>query len=154
MKSQIPSPSSSADIVVHSDALPTYTSNTQPAHWVSHKPSRGFQNPWPSFRYLGVKDLFSLGAAMRKAPAPPHNIVPVRKPTWGWDVEEEAAEKQMKATWLGHACFLLELSSGVRILFDPVFSDRCSPSQLMGPKRFTGTPLLSSWGSILTVADS
>ncbi|KAF8907145.1 Metallo-hydrolase/oxidoreductase [Mucidula mucida] len=77
---------------------------------------------------------------MRKAPAPPHNIVPVRKPTWGWDVEEKAAEKQMKATWLGHACFLLELSSGVRILFDPVFSDRCSPSQLMGPKRFTDAP--------------
>ncbi|KAJ7679589.1 beta-lactamase superfamily domain-containing protein [Mycena rosella] len=26
---------------------------------------------------------------------------------------------------------------GAHILFDPVFSDRCSPSQLIGPKRFT-----------------
>ncbi|KAJ7750930.1 hypothetical protein DFH07DRAFT_961138 [Mycena maculata] len=44
---------------------------------------------------------------------------------------------KIKATWLGHACFLAELPSstvgvrGPRILFDPVFSDRCSPSQFV-----------------------
>jgi N-acyl-phosphatidylethanolamine-hydrolysing phospholipase D len=54
----------------------------------------------------------------------------------------ENADK-IKATWLGHACFLVELPAtaaglrGARILFDPVFSDRCSPSQWIGPKRFT-----------------
>ncbi|KAJ6603699.1 beta-lactamase superfamily domain-containing protein, partial [Mycena sp. CBHHK59/15] len=52
----------------------------------------------------------------------------------------------IKATWLGHACFLVELPSataglrGARILFDPVFSDRCSPTQWIGPKRFTPPP--------------
>jgi N-acyl-phosphatidylethanolamine-hydrolysing phospholipase D len=53
---------------------------------------------------------------------------------------------QIKATWLGHACFLLELPSttpgrrGIRLLLDPVFSDRCSPSAWVGPKRFTKVP--------------
>jgi len=52
----------------------------------------------------------------------------------------------IKSTWLGHACFLVEFPSrhtggrGVRVLFDPVWSDRCSPSQLVGPKRYTQPP--------------
>lgn len=42
-----------------------------------------------------------------------------------------------------HACWLVEFpkeegaARGVRVLFDPVFSNRCSPSQLMGPARYT-----------------
>ena len=54
---------------------------------------------------------------------------------------------EIRATWLGHACFLVELplhkkttpeDIGIRILFDPVFSDR--------PKRYTrkGCVTLSS----------
>ena len=42
-------------------------------------------------------------------------------------------------TWLGHASVLLQVN-GVNILFDPIFSDRCSPSQIAGPKRFTKAP--------------
>ena len=74
--------------------------------------------------------------------------LPVTTPTWGVAADgslvQETQEK-VKATWLGHACFLVELpvrspdvGRGARILFDPVFSDRCSPSQIIGPKRFTG----------------
>ncbi|KZV81421.1 Metallo-hydrolase/oxidoreductase, partial [Exidia glandulosa HHB12029] len=68
--------------------------------------------------------------------------LPVRTPTWGKGADDSA----IKATWLGHACFLVELpreegkERGVRILFDPVFSHRCSPSQLIGPARFTKAP--------------
>ncbi|KAJ7689597.1 beta-lactamase superfamily domain-containing protein [Mycena rosella] len=73
--------------------------------------------------------------------------IPIQEPTWGADpaLVAENAHK-IKATWLGHACFLVELPSatagvrGARILFDPVFSDRCSPSHFMGPKRFTPPP--------------
>jgi N-acyl-phosphatidylethanolamine-hydrolysing phospholipase D len=70
--------------------------------------------------------------------------IPIQKPAWGADAKLVAENAQkIKATWLGHACFLVELPSstagvrGARILFDPVFSDRCSPSQWIGPKRFT-----------------
>lgn len=41
--------------------------------------------------------------------------------------------------WLGHASILLSLG-GERVLFDPVWSDRCSPSAHVGPRRLHGLP--------------
>ena len=75
------------------------------------------------------------------------------KPDWGKDSGVESCDK-IKATWLGHACFLVEFpqhqkssleheARGIRILFDPVFSDRCSPSQYIGPKRYTRVFLIT-----------
>lgn len=43
-------------------------------------------------------------------------------------------------TWFGHASALLTLD-GARILLDPVWSDRCSPSQHVGPKRLHPNPV-------------
>jgi len=43
-------------------------------------------------------------------------------------------------TWLGHATVLMEID-GKRLLTDPVWSKRCSPSGLMGPKRFHAPPI-------------
>ncbi|KIJ39596.1 hypothetical protein M422DRAFT_245508 [Sphaerobolus stellatus SS14] len=54
-----------------------------------------------------------------------------------------ANPEKFKATWLGHACFLVELPtpSGAarapRILFDPVFSHRCGLTSCLGPDRIT-----------------
>jgi N-acyl-phosphatidylethanolamine-hydrolysing phospholipase D len=68
--------------------------------------------------------------------------IPTRKPQF-----EHPAEKatDIKATWLGHACFLVEMpyevgskqERGPRILFDPVFSDVCFSVDFMGPRRYT-----------------
>ncbi len=44
------------------------------------------------------------------------------------------AEPQL--TWIGHASFLFQYR-GLNILTDPVLSDRASPFQLVGPKRYT-----------------
>ena len=41
----------------------------------------------------------------------------------------------LRATWLGHSTVLLEFGKW-RVLTDPVFGARASPSQLAGPKRF------------------
>lgn len=46
----------------------------------------------------------------------------------------------LRATWLGHSTVLLEID-GARILFDPVWARRASPSSLIGPKRFHEPPL-------------
>ncbi|KAK4199982.1 beta-lactamase superfamily domain-containing protein [Triangularia verruculosa] len=46
----------------------------------------------------------------------------------------------LRATWLGHACYYVEFPSGLRVLFDPVFEDRCAPVQWIGPKRYTQPP--------------
>jgi len=41
--------------------------------------------------------------------------------------------------WYGHSTALVELE-GRRILFDPIWSDRCSPSRLVGPRRMHEAP--------------
>ena len=92
-------------------------------------------------------------------PKVPNAGLPLHQPTWGASETSKANVQEdnvIKATWLGHACFLVEMpqrnlltsgqegsapSRGARILFDPVFSDRCSPSQLVGPKRYTRASL-------------
>ena len=45
-----------------------------------------------------------------------------------------------RVTWLGHATAMIELD-GLRIMTDPVFSDRASPFANMGPKRFQPMPI-------------
>jgi L-ascorbate metabolism protein UlaG (beta-lactamase superfamily) len=46
----------------------------------------------------------------------------------------------LRATWIGHASTLVEID-GHRILTDPIWSERCSPSTVVGPKRFHPPPV-------------
>lgn len=46
----------------------------------------------------------------------------------------------LRVTWLGHSTTLIELD-GTTILTDPMFSERASPSSIVGPKRFHPPPL-------------
>lgn len=46
----------------------------------------------------------------------------------------------LAVTWLGHSTLLIDID-GRRILTDPVFSDRASPSSLLGPSRFHPVPI-------------
>jgi L-ascorbate metabolism protein UlaG (beta-lactamase superfamily) len=46
----------------------------------------------------------------------------------------------LRATWLSHSTVLIEIG-GLRILTDPVWGKRASPSQLAGPKRFQPAPV-------------
>ncbi len=46
----------------------------------------------------------------------------------------------LRATWLGHSTLLIEID-GVRVLTDPVWGPRASPSRLAGPKRFQPVPV-------------
>ncbi len=48
-------------------------------------------------------------------------------------------ENLITVTWLGHSTLLLEIEGKI-ILTDPIFSDRCSPVQWAGPKRYTKFP--------------
>ncbi|MBO0871061.1 MAG: MBL fold metallo-hydrolase [Micromonosporaceae bacterium] len=43
-------------------------------------------------------------------------------------------------TWYGHASTLVEID-GARVLLDPVWSKRCSPSQRVGPRRLHPPPV-------------
>jgi L-ascorbate metabolism protein UlaG (beta-lactamase superfamily) len=46
----------------------------------------------------------------------------------------------VRLTWLGHSTALVEIE-GKRVLFDPVWSERCSPSALVGPRRLHPVPI-------------
>ena len=46
----------------------------------------------------------------------------------------------LRATWLGHSTVLIEID-GLRVLTDPVWGPRASPSRLVGPKRFQPIPV-------------
>jgi L-ascorbate metabolism protein UlaG (beta-lactamase superfamily) len=64
----------------------------------------------------------------------PAGVVPLVTPVW----PETAAD--CAATWLGHATVLLEVG-GRRVLTDPIWSDRCSPSGTLGPSRNHPVPV-------------
>lgn len=63
--------------------------------------------------------------------------VPVRTPEF---LKSREGSDKVRATWLGHACYYVEFPSGLRVLFDPVFTERCSPFSWLGPKRYTEQP--------------
>ena len=66
----------------------------------------------------------------------PHTILPACTPT----LVKAPQEGTVTFTWLGHSSFLLQLGDRI-ILADPILSERASPVQLAGPKRFSALPL-------------
>jgi L-ascorbate metabolism protein UlaG (beta-lactamase superfamily) len=51
-----------------------------------------------------------------------------------------AAAGELAVTWFGHASALLEVD-GARVLVDPVWGDRVSPSPILGPTRLHEPPI-------------
>lgn len=70
----------------------------------------------------------------RRTPTGP---LPSMNPLDAW---LKPADTGLRATWLGHSTVLIEID-GLRVLTDPVWGKRASPSQLAGPKRFQPVPL-------------
>jgi hypothetical protein len=56
------------------------------------------------------------------------------------DTWRRPAGTGLRATWLGHSTVLIEID-GLRVLTDPVWGMRASPSRLAGPKRFQPVPV-------------
>ncbi|HEY2865150.1 MAG TPA: MBL fold metallo-hydrolase [Casimicrobiaceae bacterium] len=76
---------------------------------------------------------FLCGGARRVPQAPLPSVDPM--PTW-----LTAPGTALRATWLGHSTMLIEID-GRRVLTDPVWGPRASPSRLVGPKRFQPVPV-------------
>jgi L-ascorbate metabolism protein UlaG (beta-lactamase superfamily) len=51
--------------------------------------------------------------------------------------------QQLQVNWLGHAAVLLH-KNGRYVLTDPMLSERASPFQFMGPKRFCPSPIAAA----------
>ncbi len=67
----------------------------------------------------------------------PRGPLPSMSPLDAWAKNPQSG---LRITWLGHSTMLIEID-GVRILTDPVWGPRASPSALVGPKRFQPVPL-------------
>ncbi|KAL2126385.1 hypothetical protein VTI74DRAFT_1016 [Chaetomium olivicolor] len=129
--------------------------------WPSwHKPT--LAETWDSFRWGEDDDGYvELAASHLKHEPTPPKPEPSKRPRfsdindWPDSMGAKAARllciedpnfsfppgSKAKVTWLGHAGVLVQLpplsqnSRPVRCVFDPMFSNRCSPSQFAGPIR-------------------
>lgn len=102
--------------------------------------SQAFRNIHPIAP--GLRDLaapkptlseFLCGGVRRVPTAPLPSVNPI-------DAWSRPPDTGLRATWLGHSTVLIEID-GLRVLTDPVWGPRASPSRLVGPKRFQPVPV-------------
>ena len=67
----------------------------------------------------------------------PRGLLPSMNPLDAWLTKPDTG---LRATWLGHSTVLIEID-GLRVLTDPVWGPRASPSRIVGPKRFQPVPI-------------
>ncbi|WP_245204044.1 MBL fold metallo-hydrolase [Kitasatospora sp. RG8] len=114
-----------------------------------------FRNPLPTRRLVYERTPLEITRAQlasdktRRAPTaavPLHRLLPADLAT--------PPVSGLRLTWLGHATVLAEIA-GRRVLFDPVWGERCSPFGWTGPKRLHPVPLpLSELGPVDVVVVS
>jgi L-ascorbate metabolism protein UlaG (beta-lactamase superfamily) len=67
----------------------------------------------------------------------PRGPLPSMSPLEAW---RRPPASGLRATWLGHSTVLIEID-GLRVITDPIWGKRASPSSLAGPKRFQPVPV-------------
>ena len=99
-----------------------------------------FKNPIPT--PVGPSGALwgALSRWVSSAVAGPASPSPQAVATVGLDPLPAPPETRLGITWLGHSTVLVEME-GRRVLTDPVWSHRASPSTAIGPKRFQRNPL-------------
>jgi N-acyl-phosphatidylethanolamine-hydrolysing phospholipase D len=100
-----------------------------------HRPGGGYQNPWPDTAVSGFRDFLRWRLVERRsqpiAPNPSRDSLPRRQPSI---VTPRAEHGYRSLTWIGHSTVLLQLGP-VNVLTDPVWGERASPLQWIGPRR-------------------
>src|SRR5689334_4631380 len=80
--------------------------------------------PKPGMRF-GVAREYMFGGQQRRPPRP----LPALDPRQAW---ARPIASGLRTTWLGHSTVLLEID-GLRVLTDPVWSERISPFGIAAP---------------------
>ncbi|MDH6212907.1 MBL fold metallo-hydrolase [Streptomyces pseudovenezuelae] len=115
-----------------------------------------FQNPGGTARTRPSGSMIELAKVFfdkeqrpRRAPT---GTIPVHATTLA-DIARPPATG-LRLTWMGHSSVLAEID-GHRVLFDPVWGERCSPFSFAGPKRLHPAPLpLAALGPVDVVVIS
>jgi L-ascorbate metabolism protein UlaG (beta-lactamase superfamily) len=103
------------------------------------KDGRRFLNPVPT-TIGGFVTLFKVlprFLSSKEEKFPRRALGPFRTDVAVYGVSPESG---LRVTWMGHSSMLLEID-GVRVLMDPVWDERASPSTWAGPKRFFAPPM-------------
>jgi N-acyl-phosphatidylethanolamine-hydrolysing phospholipase D len=100
----------------------------------SWDPEPSFRESLPGFLKFMRQQLFEF-----QPPTPEEFQKEFPIQTLNWEAIQNPLPATIQLTWLGHASVLIQLH-GWNILCDPVLSDRCSPSQWFGPKRYQPAP--------------
>ena len=103
-----------------------------------HHRADGFQNNYVEFERKSLTELLSWRwqAARQGLPRAPSRPIPTAPPDLAFIRSNAAAGSAMQPTitWVGHATVLAQMG-GVNVLTDPIFSQRASPMQWVGPQR-------------------
>jgi L-ascorbate metabolism protein UlaG (beta-lactamase superfamily) len=100
----------------------------------------GFRNLHPiapGLRHADVAMPSMREMLLPRPPRVPSSPLPLADPRPGW---LRPPDSGLRATWLGHSTVLLEVD-GWRVLTDPVWGLRASPTVLAGPRRFHPMPV-------------
>ena len=91
-----------------------------------------FENGIPE--EMNVKD--AIASMFNTSPvSQPNGEIPLLKPEF-----TDPVPAGLRVSWFGHSTLLIEID-GKRLLIDPVWGERTSPSGCMGPERFHPMPL-------------
>lgn len=101
-----------------------------------HRPD-GFQNNYTSATDKSSSEFWRWQRERWLAglPKPPQKLTDVVAPDLKFVSANHGKAQEPAITWIGHATMLVQMG-GLNILTDPVFSERASPVQFAGPKRY------------------
>ena len=105
----------------------------------STKVGRRFQNPVPT-KIGGLSTIFKVlprFLSNKEEKVPRRRLGPFRTDVGVYGTPPASG---LRVTWMGHSSMLVEID-GTRILLDPVWDERASPSKWAGPKRFFAAPV-------------
>jgi L-ascorbate metabolism protein UlaG (beta-lactamase superfamily) len=94
-----------------------------------------FDNPDPLWNDTWGMVTGALSGSSYRTPEAP---IPIVRPDP--DLFDDPPASGLRVTWLGHSTLLIEID-GLRILTDPVWGERTSPLEWMGPARFYEPPI-------------
>ena len=99
-------------------------------------PAAGLSNHYDGRRFFNPQapDRTRFRVARRWQPTRGQKSWPGRVEDPSFPPPIRAANDVISATFIGHSTFLLQIG-GVCVLTDPIWSDRCSPVQVAGPRR-------------------
>jgi N-acyl-phosphatidylethanolamine-hydrolysing phospholipase D len=113
----------------------TVNENYNPAK--KHHRIEGFQNNYTDATDKSRLELLRWQWERARAglPKPPEKSTPIVPADLKFVSANNGETQEPAITWIGHATMLVQMG-GLNILLDPIFSERASPVQFAGPKRY------------------